>query len=291
MTTRKSLNRFVVGTESETWSEHSAIVEVLRSRHLLKTLSLVLADLADVKVPAFLLLLGKRLDLIKSFADRWGYPLMVRMDYRRSPPRKPLGGIPLRNFEAVVQVCEYLFAAGCFPLFHPHIDRFKDLASAGILLRVNATDSDIEIVGKGFDAGDLRLGKASPHETLTIDLMHGTVKRRTVIAQSTYEQERRARAETTRKLQAYTEFANKSGRLLADLTQFEAKPSEIRPNIPYRYTPMPRKQVDELIGLARVLESKVISRLPRSTVYVASFSRVQDKSWVLWDVYGDWYKR
>jgi hypothetical protein len=149
----------------------------------------------------------------------------------------------------------------------------------------------MELVGKGFDAGDLRLGRATPQETLVVDLTRETLIKRVRIAQNAYEQERRTRSEMIRKLKAYTEFANKSGRLLASLSAFAVASTQTEPTIPHRYTALTREQIHELIRLTRILQSSVIPKLPPSDVYVASLSRIRDKRWVVWDVYGSWYKR
>jgi len=111
---------------------------------------------------------------------------MIRVDYKSRPSAKPLGGIQLQSLEIVDRVCASLFDQGCLPWLHPNLDRFEDLFSAGILLTEESDLAEFEIVGKGFDAGDLRLGKAIPHESFTASLETGAISCHRIIEDAIY---------------------------------------------------------------------------------------------------------
>src|SRR5258708_3655771 len=94
-------SRFVVATESQVWSDQTVRAKWLRSERLYKTLSWLLARAAGINVPASLLLLAGRRDATAGFAEKCGRPLMTGRDYRKPPPRKPIGGIPLYELDTV----------------------------------------------------------------------------------------------------------------------------------------------------------------------------------------------
>jgi hypothetical protein len=284
---------FIVGAESEIWRDSDvSLVQLLESRHLYKSLSLLLAQQADVKAPASLLLLALRHDLIAHFANRWGLPLMMRVDYRRRPKSKPIGGIPLYQFETISRVSQNLLARQCLPLFHPHFDRFNDIYSLGAILSNESSGADIEVVGKGFDAGDLRLGQAIPHETFQLDLATGARERHNTISRDAYHRERINRAGRIVRLKAYTHIVNETGSLIAPDTlgpNLEESPETVQ--IPQRYHEIPRRLMDELLSILRTIKKVILPGLPKSKIYVASLSYLDEEGWMLWDVYGDWYQR
>lgn len=288
-------DNFLVAAQSKAWQRgEPELVRLLESEKLYKSLSLLLACNARVHIPPSLLLLAVRRDLVEEFANEYGYPLMIRVDYRSRPKAKPLGGVPLYSLDTMQRVCEDLISRGCLPLFHSHLDRFKDIFSCGVLLADQVPNVDIEIVGRGFDAGDLRLGKAIPHETVELNLTTGRVGRHTIIADEVYQRERVIRARVVHKLKAYGNFVNQSATLLADLSQFDfefrtANTPEMM--IPAHYEKMSSQSLEELLGIIRVIKSDVVRSLPHSKVYVASLSYLEVEGWILWDVYGDWYLR
>lgn len=193
-------------------------VDVLKHRSLFKTLSLVLSHRAGVPTPPLLLLCWPKLQLIREAGERWGWPLMVRMDFETLPSPKFIGGIQVFTVESAVHVSNYLFSHKCFPLFHPHIDRFWNQYSVGILFDPsNPSVVHAEIVGEGFDAGDLRLGAAIPHEMAQIDLEAQMVKPLSRIDKDSYTRECAARRLRIEALRRYITFVNAEGRLSSDL--------------------------------------------------------------------------
>jgi hypothetical protein len=288
-------NRFSVVTPAAVWQRGDpGLVGLLASERLYKSLSLLLACDAGVDIPPSLLLQSVKRAPIAKFAEEWGYPLMIRMDYRSRPNAKPLGGLPLYGLDTMQRVCEDLVSQGYAPLFHPHLDRFKDMFSCGVLLTRGDFEADVEVVGRGFDASDLRLGKAIPHESFGLNLAAGNIERHTVIADEVYQRQRAARAKVVHKLKAYSNYVNRSGVLLSDLDQFDAESGETDDSkllIPPHYEAMPNQLLQKLLEIIGILKSDVIAFLPNSEVYVASLSYLPVEGWVLWDVYGDWYQR
>lgn len=259
-----------------------------------KTLSLLEAIRAGLDVPPTVLLLECNYSLIREVASRWSLPMMIRMDYRSLPEAKPLGGIPIFSLSAIESVSEFLFRERLYPLFHTHIDRFTDIFSAGILLTRSSSEVQIEIVGRGFDASDLRLGTAIPHESFTYDITDDSISNRRQISPERYQVERTDRAKRIVQYQCYVDFANHEGRLLPSLNQLSSssdKTASAAISIPNRYTPLGRRDIRTLAGLALKLQLDVLPKLPNSESFVASFSLVPERGWVLWDVYGHWYKR
>lgn len=283
---------FTVVREARAWDGNDPdVLKLLRSERLYKSLSLLLGLAAGLTVPASLLLLGESDDAIASFAHKWATPLMIRMDYRTRPPRKPIGGIPLYRLQTMKEVTKYLLGQMCLPLFQTFLDRFSDVFSVGVLLTRESNLAEVEVVGRGFDAADLRLGKAIPHETLQIDLVNGSSARLGRISDDAYRRARANRMNTIQQLQAYREFANRSGQLLSDLNSFSASPvSRAGVEIPTEYEEMSELLARDLARIAARVKSDVIDALPPSDTYVASLSFVEQR-WVLWDVYGQWYTR
>jgi len=219
---------------------------------------------------------------------------MIRVDYRTLPKAKPIGGIPLQDFDTACRVSEGVIKGGCLPLFHPHLDRFKDMFNCGVLFTNGSNLAEVEVVGKGFDAADLRLGKAIPHETFRLDLAAGTISSRAFISDDAYERGRAARAAWVLRLKAYTRLVNQSANLLQDLELLDPEPitvSDAQEEIPVHYERMPDDVLRQLAAIAQIIRQVVLQGLPPSKIYVASLSYLRSEGWVLWDVYGDWYRR
>ncbi len=266
----------------------------LRENGVFKTLSLLEAARAGLSIPPTVLLFDRTYALMRDVVSRWSLPMMIRMDYRVFPKLKPLGGIPICSLAAVESVSEFLFSEHLYPVLHPHIDRFTDVFSAGILLTRASSEVQIEIVGRGFDASDLRLGTAIPHESFAYDIHDDSISNRRQIPPEYYLQERTARAKRVVQFQRYVDYANHEGRLLSSVEQFSASPREIAKAakaIPERFTPLGRREIQSLAGFALGLKLDVLPKLPSSESFVASFSLVPERGWLLWDVYGHWYKR
>jgi hypothetical protein len=267
--------------------------DYLTGRRVYKTLSLLIAGSAGIPVPPFLLLLNENAEALTSFAGQWSTPLMLRVDYGRLPARKPIGGVAVHRIETMGRLCQFILAQGCYPLIHPDIDRFSDVYSCGVILTLKDLDAELEFVGEGFDAGDLRRGTSVPHEKMRLALPSRTLKEHSVIDQETYELERRRRARYSAALGQYTQELNRLGRARAAISVPRSGPLRAKDleRIPARYERVPSSILNSLIPLIETIKFRVLSTLPSSSVYVASFSYLPNRTWVLWDIYGQWYRR
>lgn len=269
-------------------------IRLLESRRLFKTMSLCLAERAGIVTPPLLLVVSDSTATIGRFAQQWGDILMLRIDYSSLPRSKPLGGIPIRSIPTMCKLHKVLRVMGCYSLWHTPLNRLSDLYSVGVSLTTSNFNAEIEVVGPGFDAGDLRLGLATPHETLTIDMLTNSCMRTQQISSEAYTLARQQRMLTRRRIRGYTSCANEHGRLITSLSQVSAESlpdPEGADVIPSSYRPMRPEVLNELLPLIWRLRTGVITDLPFSNTYVGSLSFVPPTGWVLWDVFGSWYAR
>lgn len=294
-TTNFNKDAIVFYENTSTSPSDNEIEQVLNSKHLFKSLSLFLSLRSGIKIPPTIVLLENRLREVECFGGNFDWPLMIRMDFARLPQKKTLGGIPIRSLLIAKYINKFLFGYGCNPIYHPHFDRFKDLYSCGILISANSPEIQIEVVGKGFDASDLRLGKATPHESIKVDLINKSIIRSSGIQRNNYIRQRKERIGRIMQFNLYINFANNYGKLLPNLDQFDSFQDEISATIarriPRNYSPIPEADIRNLCKVAETIQIEVIPRLPKSDKYVASFSKLPEQNWMLWDIYGSWYSR
>ena len=284
----------IIASNRFTWKNEQIDTNFLRRNNFYKVLSLVEASRACLKIPSTLLLLDMNKDILNYFARRWKLPLMIRMEYASLPRNKALGGIPVYSLISLYNVAEFLLHEGYHPIFHPHLDRFKDIYSVGLLIEVNRPEVNVEIVGKGFDASDLRLGDLIPHEIFKIDVSNFSVSERKIISQREYLRQRNERIQKIVRLFKYIEYVNKENKLLTSLDSFgEVSDRSIRKDffVPESYLPLSKNLLSSLKEIISILYLSVVRHLPSSNGFVASLSYLHHKGWVLWDVYGQWYKR
>lgn len=287
-------NDFWVVSESNLIINDGVDPSLFTKTKLYKALSLFISKQAAIPTPPTLLMLDYSRSALESFADKYGDPLMIRMDYSELPAKKTLGGIPIYGAVARGKISKFLYERNCVPIFHPHYNRFSDEYSAGVLISRNNFEANIEIVGKGFDASDLRLGNSVPHEFITVDLVREKITQRNIINASMYEKSKVDRIRTARKYMAYTTFANTHGKLLPELNNIQNESSrqdEAGLSIPNEYLPLTTSSIRELETLVLEIVAHVLDLLPLSREYIASFSRIPKKGWILWDIYGAWYMR
>lgn len=286
--------KLIVASRKEVEGDQNINTDHLWRKHLYKVLSLVEAARARIRVPPTLLLLGMNRKILSYVIKLWKLPLMVRMDFGSLPKRKTLGGIPIYSKSSLIAIAKFLFRENCYPIFHPHLDRFKDVYSVGIMIDPSSPVAHIEVVGKGFDASDLRLGESIPHESIKIDVFEFSILYRSFISHSDYLNAKIIRNEKVRKLQKYIKYANHKGKLLPSLNLSDKDTKnkiEDQVFIPERYIPLPDNHLSYLIEITSILYSKVLKNLPYSKTFVASLSYLAESGWVLWDVYGQWYRR
>jgi hypothetical protein len=287
-------SEFHIACGGESFAEAAVDSRLLYDKGMFKTLSLLHAKRAGLNVPSTALLFEQNDAFVREIVSRWSLPVMVRMDYDLLPTSKPLGGIPIHSFKAIESISGFLFRHQLCPLLHPNIDRFRDIYSAGIVLTKRSTEIQIELVGIGFDASDLRLGKAIPHESFAYDITNDCFSNRHQISVGDYMSERAERAKRIAQLRCYIDFANQEGQLLPSLEEFNPSADEIASasaEIPNRYSPIGRRDIRTLAGFAWTIQERVLPTLPDSESFVASLSLVPRFNWILWDVYGHWYRR
>ena len=266
---------------------------LLLERRLYKTLSLYQASIAGVPVLPSLLLLERNDDIVLKRAEIWGFPVMLRMDYSSMPEEKPLGGIPIHTMSAVLGTSKFLWKKNLWPLLQRNVSRFLDIYSVGALFESTSDVVTIEIVGPGFDASDLRLGFTSPQEFLRVDLQRSTIIQQHIMEPTEYNKERSRRIEKINKFLHYVDYVNKEHELLPSLDSFSQSALDKTKSqlVPGEYSTLSRDSVQTLIAYCRTLQERVLRNLPTSPSYVASLSLVKEIGWILWDVYGSWYKR
>ncbi|MEM1535390.1 MAG: hypothetical protein QXO56_02655 [Candidatus Pacearchaeota archaeon] len=275
-------------------NEIEEIIKFSFENKFYKILSLAAALKTKLQIPSTVLLLKENKKNLEEICNFLNLPLMVRVEYKSFPNKKVLGGIPLFSKEIVKKVSSFLLENGYFPIFHPNIERLEDQYSAGILIEPKNKIILVEIVGKGFDASDLRLGQASPHEQFIIDpIFYFKIKDRQVISSKVYTQERKRRLIKLNKLDMYVKYANREGKLLASLDDLEefAGSRHRSYHIPRKYEPLPTAIQRELLNISKILYEWTINLVPPSKSFVASLSYISNIGWILWDIYGGWYHR
>ena len=258
---------------------------------MVKTLSLVESGRAGVHVPRTLVVADHSPAVLREATATWKKPLILRMDFRSKPERKFLGGIEVFTQRSLARLVRFLRAHDYYPMIHPYINRFANLYSANVDLRPNEDYAYVEVVGPGFDAGDLRLGFADGHEKYTLDMREGDIREHTVVSGPAYAVSRRVRIDKVAALRRYTGYANRTGRLCYSLREFTRhvhKTTVPEPGVPESYQLMPRGLRQSLYESSLAIWGYVVRQLPFSGRYVASFSFLRGVGWLLWDVYGNW---
>lgn len=264
----------------------------LNEEGLYKTLSLLEACRHNIPIPPTVLFYNLGDGALNSLLAKWSLPVTMRMDYKAFPQSKPLGGISLASRTGVRRIMRFLYKHKLYPLLHPYINRFDNIYSVGALIRQDSLSVDVEIVGRGFDAGDLRLGQSCPHQRYTIDLSEGIIKELELIGERQYSDERKARIVRRSQLKSYAQYADDKGELLNNLNVL---PTPVvtgdDQSVPAIYSPIPGEHLRALSHIIEKVVLYVLQYLPYSNSYVASISYVKDKGWLLWDIYGSWYVR
>lgn len=268
---------------------------ILRGKKLYKSLSIVEAQRANVAILPTLVLGEMNRPALDKVMEKWGLPLTVRMDYSELRSGKPLGGIPIQSREMCEKVSAFLFQKGFIPMFHPFVDRFKNISSIGATLVNGESEVIVEVVGEGFDASDLRLGESNPHQIISLDIEDESVLSNRLISADSYQKFRADRMIQRRRFERYIEYANLKGELLPVITELGNEESQGDSlglsALPERYKPLPRSLTKELIVQLSNVYYHVLPKVPYSGRYVASHSYLKGRGWRLWDLFGSWYFR
>ncbi|MBW1667013.1 MAG: hypothetical protein JRJ66_02950 [Deltaproteobacteria bacterium] len=292
---KQALQNIILSMGKDIFQGGNIDLILLTRRKLFKTLSLAEASKEGLPILPTYVPLEYNETALSKILEVWKYPVIIRVDYTKLPRTKLLGGFPIRKPDIAKELAKFLFKEHYYPLFHPFVDRLRNIYSVGILINTDIDDLDIEILGKGFDASDLRLGHSVPHENLKLHRCGSSrAKRISLISQSAYDKERERRKKKVNKMLKYIDFINEKGRLLSSLENFQddvQNETEISEIIPKEYNPMPKNLLNPLIEIVDIIQSNVIPKLPSSKTFIASLSYVNKKGWILWDVYGAWYYR
>lgn len=265
-----------------------------RSRSLFKSLSIYLSKRAGLPVPSTVVIVDDSADSVELALDVLGLPVMLRMDYARLPAQKFLGGIPLYSKAATQRASSFLQRNGFCPLLQTNIQRTDDLYSVGMTISTRNPIIEIEVVGRGFDASDLRLGATVPHERLSLNIHSDEIMSRTVIRHEQYLELVKWRASACAAFTEYVQLVNERGCLLSSLKTLVPHPEHVLRHseaMPRAYTPIGKRSIEFLCDVAREVIFNVAGELPDSTSLVVSMSHVRAFGWLLWDIYGHWYQR
>jgi hypothetical protein len=275
------------------WHQEVDVASMLSRKKLFKLLSLFEANRCSVQVPSTWIMLACELPAIERVFQKLGSPVMLRMDFAQLPARKPLGGIPLFTPLAAYEASAALTRLGLCPFFHPHLDRADDLYSVGVVLKQGRDDVLVEVVGQGFDAGDLRLGMTKPHEQIRLNLASDEVTERAIIAADDYAQSRAERLRRIAAFEAYIADVNTNFTFHSNLDAYLASnlPAPRNARVSEKFRPLGRAEIKSVARLSWNILNCVLPKLPHSEEFVASFSLVPNRGWLLWDVFGRWYHR
>jgi hypothetical protein len=255
-----------------------------------KSYSLFLAHSSDIGMLDTLILTSvDSIDMLEKHLDCFSNPIMLRMDYASFPYSKFVGGIPVYTLSSLKKTCSFLFNNGYIPVLHSYTNRFENQYSFGCLIKNKSDELIIEIVGRGFDAGDLRLSLTNPHQEIRYDCTNWEIFSNE-IKHDEYLNSKTKRELYTGKMETYFKYVNSENKLLSsnDLNLLSIENSK---KLNDEYIPVPKRVIDEAAYLCFTIKTKIIPFLPFSKDYIASFSILENKECVLWDIYGEWYYR
>jgi hypothetical protein len=230
-------------------------------------------------------------DTLENHLGDFKKPVMLRMDYENFPKtnNKFIGGIPIYKLDTLKKICQFLFNNKYIPVLQPYSNRFKNEYNMNCSLSNDNDELYIELAGKGFDAGDLRLGITESHEKIVFDYNLWKILSRKIISSQEYMSSKRKRESYIAKMEAYIKYANDEKKLLNDISTL--KEEKISCELNKEYVPVSKNLIEEIALLSFLIRKKIVPLLPFSKDYVASISILEDSKIVLWDIYGKWYYR
>jgi hypothetical protein len=286
------LNNFFLITDEGIIVDQLCIQEYCITQKLFKSLSLSIFNYNNtINCPTSILITTKNKQIVSDFCMKFQFPLLIRIDYAALPEKKFLGGIEINSLESLLEVNEYIISNKCFTLLQSNFSRFNNDLNIGVLYIRNNKNVVIEYLGKGFDASDLRLGKINPHEIKNYNLDSYHINQIYLCSRKEYQESRIARIQNIKKLASYQKHVNNYRTLLSNIESIG-----FSDNI-FRKITLPPK---EYKATNKFIEKKIIrfihafaylqNKLPHSNSYVASLS-INNNKLLLWDIYGQWYKR
>jgi hypothetical protein len=262
----------------------------LQKKGYYKSFSLNLANDNNIPVSDTLIILSKEaLGSLKSNLSLLGKPIMLRMDYAHINRKKYIGGIPVYTYSSLQSLCMFLFEQQYIPILQTYINRFENKFSINCYFEPNSNTLNMEIVGKGFDAGDLRLGLLNPHEIISFDFDYWKIKERKIIGKDEYTISKNIRNKYIAKMTSYIEYVNREHKLLYDINNLAEQ--KCGNSVNDEYEPVTKKTIDNISFLVYTIRKAIVPQLPSSKAYVASFSMLENEELALWDIYGKWYYR
>jgi hypothetical protein len=264
--------------------------DFLLNNNYYKSYSLLLAHTNNITILDTLILASSdSIDVLENYLNCFPNPIMLRMDYASLQGSKFIGGIPVNTVSALRKLCLFLFDNGYIPVLQTYTNRFENQYSFGCLITNKDDEIIIEFVGKGFDAGDLRLNLTNPHQKISYDYTNWKILSNEI----KYDEYLNAKAERELyigKMESYFKYVNTDNKLLLgkDLDLLKGENSK---KLNDKYIPVTKNEIDEAAFLSYIIKTKVIPFLPFSQDYIASFSILENKECVLWDIYGKWYQR
>jgi hypothetical protein len=128
----------------------------------------------------------------------------------------------------------------------------------------------------------------------SLDMQESRIRQEASVDVDSYKKDSDQRKIYASKLYRYTRFVNEHCQLLPELEgieHFDTSDCKIDFSPPESYTPLKPSLKVSLLKTVEAVYYEVMSQLPPSPVYVASFSYLPAHGWLLWDIYGHWYKR
>jgi hypothetical protein len=114
-------------------------------------------------------------DTVDRFANQWpAQSLLLRSDAASETARSPRGGFVSHRRDLERQVVALLQQGRLAFLLEP-LSPFDDLYSISLQPDPAWRQWEVEVVGPGFDASDLKRGDVTPHERLRLRTRHGEV--------------------------------------------------------------------------------------------------------------------
>jgi len=266
--------------------------QFLFQNNLFKSYSLLLALKNKIPVSRTIVLTSiDSVDVLEEYCGKYNRPMMLRMDYENFPSayNKFIGGIPIYKLDTLKKICRFLFNNNYVPVLQPYSNRFNNVYNINCSLSDEKDELYIELTGKGFDAGDLRLGIIGSHEKIVFDYKFWKILSREIIPPQEYVSSKRKRESYIAKMEAYIKYVNNNNKLLNDISMLEEEKYNFE--LDENYVPVSKGTIEEIALLSYLIRKKILPLLPFSKDYIASISILENNKTVLWDIYGEWYYR
>jgi len=234
-------NTFAILSGEKAYYDQAENLRILRERKLYKIYSLLLIQKAGMRTAPTFVILDKKPNNLKKILSQWEFPLLLRFDFASARNSDlVIGGALIQTPQAVERIAIDILQRGFTPFFCVSPDRHNNLYSASVVMARHSNEIMIELVGEGFDAGDLKRGVISPHETLSYDTASDEISGKRIIQEADYQTSRLERTRRVAQISAYSDFVNKEGHTLANFDNLTSSDEEIQKAlevIPEHYRP------------------------------------------------------